>query len=327
MTTTHHTNPQWNRKLGRTDLQIAPLVLGGNVFGWTADKNESFAILDRFVGAGLNAIDTADMYSAWVPGHQGGESESIIGEWLKAEPSRRDKVVLITKVGMETGTAPAGLSAQRIAQAVEDSLRRLQTDRIDLYFSHAPDEKTPHQESLAAYDRLIKAGKVRAIGASNYSAAQVRDALKVAADAGLTRYEVLQPELNLYDRAGYEGELRDLAVAEQLGVITFYSLASGFLTGKYRSKDDLSKSVRGGGVAKYLDDRGMRILDALDTVAKAHNVQPAEVALAWIIAREDVTAPIASASRVEQVDNLIKATELTLTDADKALLDKASAPA
>lgn len=327
MTTTHHTNPQWNRKLGRTDLQMAPLVLGGNVFGWTADKNESFAILDRFVGAGLNAIDTADMYSAWVPGHQGGESESIIGEWLKAEPSRRDKVVLITKVGMETGTAPAGLSAQRIAQAVEDSLRRLQTDRIDLYFSHAPDEKTPHQESLAAYDRLIKAGKVRAIGASNYSAAQVRDALKVAADAGLTRYEVLQPELNLYDRAGYEGELRDLAVAEQLGVITFYSLASGFLTGKYRSKDDLSKSVRGGGVAKYLDDRGMRILDALDTVAKAHNVQPAEVALAWIIAREDVTAPIASASRVEQVDNLIKATELTLTDADKALLDKASAPA
>lgn len=325
MTIQSNSAPLAKRKLGKTNLQIAPLVFGGNVFGWTVDKDTSFALLDRFVDAGLNAIDTADAYSAWVPGHQGGESETIIGQWLKADASRREKVVLITKVGAPLGPDRSGLSAKRIMSGVEDSLRRLQTDHIDLYFSHYPDEQTPVEESLRAYETLIQQGKVRAIGASNHSPEQLREALKVAANAGLPRYEVLQPEYNLYDRAGYEGELRDVAKAEQLGVITYYSLASGFLTGKYRSKDDLGKSVRGGGVEKYLDARGLRILDALDTVAKAHGAQPAEVALAWVITREGVTAPIASASSVKQVDSLIRATQLALTSADLALLEDASA--
>lgn len=325
MTMQNNSSPLAKRKLGKTDLEIAPLVFGGNVFGWTADKDTSFALLDCFIDAGLNAIDTADVYSNWVPGNQGGESETIIGQWLKADASRRDKVMLFTKVGIPMGPDRIGLSAKRIVNAVEESLNRLQTDYLDLYFSHLPDEQTPVEESLRAYETLIKQGKVRAIGASNHSAAQLREALKVAANAGLPRYEVLQPEYNLYDRAGYEGELRDLAVAEQLGVITYYSLASGFLTGKYRGKEDLGKSVRGAGVEKYLDARGLRILDALDTVAKAHGAQPAEVALAWLIAREGVTAPIASASSIKQMDSLIGAVRLTLTAADIALLNDASA--
>jgi aryl-alcohol dehydrogenase-like predicted oxidoreductase len=236
-------------------------------------------------------------------------------------------VTLFTKVGGAMRSDGGGLSAKHISKAAEDSLRRLQTDRIDLYFSHFPDEKTPVEESLRAYDALIRQGKVRAIGASNYSAAQLREALKVSAEAGLSRYEVLQPEYNLYDRASFEGELRDLAVAEQLGVVTYYSLASGFLTGKYRGKDDLGQSARGGNVEKYLDPRGMRILDALDSVAEAHDAPPSEVALAWLIAREGVTAPIASATSLEQVDSLIRAARLTLTSADIALLNDAGAAA
>lgn len=325
MTTPRNFSPLEKRQLGKTDLQIAPLVFGGNVFGWTVDEATSFTLLDRFIGAGLNAIDTADMYSTWVPGNQGGESETIIGQWFKADASRREQVVLITKVGAPLGPDRSGLSAKRIISAAEDSLRRLQTDHIDLYLSHYPDELTPVEETLRAYETLIQQGKVRAIGASNHSAQQLREALKTAGDAGLPRYDVLQPEYNLYDRASYEDELRDVAMTEQLGVITYYSLASGFLTGKYRSKDDLSKSVRGGGIEKYLDARGLRILDAVDTVAKAHSAQPAEVALAWLMTRASVTAPIASATSVDQLDSLIRATRLALTTADLALLENASA--
>jgi len=325
MTILSNTNPSARRRLGRTDLQIGPLVLGGNVFGWTADEATSFALLDRFVDAGLNAVDTADVYSAWAPGHQGGESETIIGRWFKAKAGRREKVLLITKVGAPLGPDRSGLSANRILAAAEDSLRRLQTDRIDLYFSHRPDEKVPVEESLRAYETLIQQGKVRAIGASNYSTAQLRQALDAATAAGVPRYEVLQPEYNLYNSASFEGPMRDLAISEGLGVITYYSLASGFLTGKYRSKDDLGKSVRGGNVGKYLDARGARILQALDEVAKAHGAQPAEVALAWLIAREGVTAPIASATNLPQIESLIRATQLRLTAQDMELLSAASA--
>ncbi len=313
------------RPLGRTGLEIAPLVFGGNVFGWTADQQTSFALLDRFTDAGLNAIDTADAYSAWVPGNKGGESETIIGNWLKASPGRRNKVVIITKVGWTGGSGGKGLAASAIMSKVEDSLRRLQTDRIDLYLSHRPDPDTPIEETLRAYETLVRQGKVRAIGCSNYDATQLREALTVSSQNKLPRYEVLQPEYNLYDRSGYEGPLRDLCMAEGLGVITYYSLASGFLSGKYRSKDDLNKSVRGQRVSKYLDARGLRILGALDSVAAAHNAQPAEVALAWVIAREGVTAPIASATTVAQVDSLIRAVQLKLSAADIELLNTASA--
>jgi aryl-alcohol dehydrogenase-like predicted oxidoreductase len=325
MTVLSDTNLSTRRRLGKSDLQTGPLVLGGNVFGWTANEATSFALLDRFTDAGLNAVDTADVYSAWAPGNQGGESETIIGRWFKAKAGRRDKVLLITKVGAPLGPERSGLSANRILAAAEDSLRRLQTDRIDLYFSHRPDEKVPVEESLRAYERLIQQGKVRAIGASNYSVAQVRQALDAATAAGLPRYEVLQPEYNLYNRASFEGPMRDLAISEGLGVITYYSLASGFLSGKYRSKDDLGKSVRGGNIGKYLDARGARILQALDEVAKAHGAQPAEVALAWLIAREGVTAPIASATNLAQVESLIRATQLRLTAQDMELLNTASA--
>ena len=313
------------RPLGKTGLSIAPLVLGGNVFGWTADEHTSFAILDRFLDAGLNAIDTADSYSQWAPGHRGGESETIIGKWLKKSPRRRDKAVIITKVGMELGPDKKGLSAKRIAQAADDSLRRLQTDHIDLYLSHYPDAATPVEETLLAYEHLMQQGKVKAIGCSNFDAAQLREALDVAAAKGLRRYEVLEPEYNLYVRGKYEGALRDLCIAEGLGVIPYFGLASGFLTGKYRSKADLGKSVRGQRIEKYLDARGMRILGALDAVAIAHDAQPAEVALAWLIAREGVTAPIASATTLEQLESLIRATQLALTEADIGLLDAAGA--
>ncbi|SFN72952.1 Predicted oxidoreductase [Nitrosospira briensis] len=312
------------RMLGRTGLEIAPLVFGGNVFGWTVDQQTSFALLDRFVDAGLNAIDTADAYSTWVHGNQGGESETIIGNWLKILPARREKIIIITKVGSRLAEDKQGLSAKYIMTAVEDSLRRLQTDYIDLYLSHKPDTETPIEETLRAYDKLIQQGKVKAIGASNYSANQLHEALTVAADQGFARYEVLEPEYNLYDRSGYERELRDLCIGEGLGVITYYSLASGFLSGKYRSHDDLGKSVRGQGASKYLNDRGFRILDALDNVAKAHNAAPAEVALAWLIAREGVTAPIASATNIQQLESLIRAVDLTLSASDIELLTAAS---
>lgn len=312
------------RKLGKTDLEIVPLVLGGNVFGWTVDKETSFALLDGFADAGFNTIDTADMYSAWVPGNQGGESEAIIGEWLNKDRSRREKMIIITKVGAPLGEVRTGLSEKHILNAAEASLRRLRTDYIDVYFSHFPDDQTPQEETLRAYEKLIQQGKVRVIGASNYSVEQLKEAFRVSADANLPRYEVLQPEYNLYDRASYEGELRDLALKEGLGVITYYSLASGFLTGKYRGKEDLGKSVRGGGVEKYLDARGLRILDALDKVAEAQNAQLAEVALAWIIAREGVTAPIASATSMEQLQSLIRSAHLKLSSENMTVLNEAS---
>lgn len=312
------------RRLGRTNLEIAPLVFGGNVFGWTADEKTSFDLLDRFVDAGLNTIDTADAYSRWVSGNQGGESETIIGKWMKSR-ANRDRIVVITKVGSDMGQGKKDLSASYIEKAVEASLKRLQTDVIDLYLSHWPDPTVPHEETLGAYQKLIEKGNVRHIGASNLDAGQLRAALDVARLRDLPRYEVLQPEYNLYDRASYDGPLRDLCMKEDLGVITYYSLASGFLSGKYRTAADLGKSVRGGGVKRYLDARGMRILAALDAVAERRKAAAAEIALAWIIARPGVTAPIASATSVEQVESLVKAASLELDTADIEALDSASA--
>jgi aryl-alcohol dehydrogenase-like predicted oxidoreductase len=307
------------RKLGKTGLEIAPLVFGGNVFGWTADEATSFALLDAFIGHGFNAIDTADVYSRWVPGNAGGESETIIGNWLKARRGR-DRVVIVTKVGSEMGPGKNGLSKTYIMRAVEDSLRRLQTDFIDLYLSHRPDPDTPIEETLEAHQRLIEQGKIRNAGGSNYDAAGLAAALKASTTPGRARYEVLQPEYNLYDRAGYEGELERLVVNEGLGVITYFSLARGFLTGKYRSEVDLSKSPRGGGIKEYLDARGLRLLATLDDVAAQHDATPAQVALAWLIARPSVTAPIASATSTAQLDELVRAARLKLErDAVKRL--------
>ena len=318
--------PPSKRALGRTGISIAPLVLGTNVFGWTIDEATSFSVLDAFVDAGFDAIDTADIYSFWVPGNKGGESESIIGRWLTRNPSRRQHVHIMTKVGDDMRRdGRKDLSKQWILQEVEDSLRRLRVETIDLYQSHWADPATPYEETLTAYSELIAAGKVRAIGASNHSAEQLAEALRVADAHGLPRYQTLQPQYNLYDRSAYEGELRDLALREGLGVIPYYGLASGFLTGKYRSRADLGKSARGGGVAKYLDERGFRVLAALDEVGGRHSAQPAEVALAWLMQREGVTAPIASATSREQVQSLIHAAELTLTPDDVAILDAASA--
>ncbi len=313
------------RRIGRSDISISPLVLGGNVFGWTADKDRSFEILDRFVEAGFETIDTADVYSGWVEGNNGGESETILGEWMRSR-GNRDRIILITKMGGEIG-GHKGLSAANVQRAAEASLKRLQTDYIDVYFSHFPDPQTPHEETLAAYQKLIEAGKVRIIGASNFAADQLRQALDASAANKLPRYEILQPRYNLYDRDGFEGPVRDIAMAEELGVITYSSLASGFLTGKYRSEADLGQSRRGGGIKRYLDERGMRILDALDQVAARHNAAPADVALAWVIVSEGVTAPIASATSVEQLDTLVRAPTLAsaLTKEDLELLNQASA--
>ncbi len=313
------------RPLGRTGLRIAPLVFGGNVFGWTADPKTSFDLLDRFVGAGFNAIDTADVYAAWAPGNKGGESETIIGEWMKSR-GNRDRVVVITKVGSPMGPGKKGLSARYIAEAVEASLKRLQTDVIDLYLSHWPDPETPYEETLGAYRDLVRQGKVRFIGASNLDAAQLAASLEAARQKSLPHYDVLQPEYNLYDRASFDGPLRDLCIAEDIGVITYYSLAKGFLSGKYRSEADLGQSPRGGGVKAYLNARGRRILAALDSVAARRGAKPAEVALAWLIVRPGVTAPIASATSLEQVDSLIRAAELTLDAGDIEALDQASRP-
>lgn len=311
------------RPLGRTGLAISPLVFGGNVFGWTTDKQTSFDLLDRFTGAGFETVDTADVYSYWKPGNAGGESETIIGEWMRAR-NCRNRIILITKVGMQMAPDRKGLSAAWIERAVEDSLRRLQTDHIDVYLSHKYDPDAPHEETLAAYQKLITAGKVRAIGASNYDAGQLRAALDAAGAKGLPRYEVLQPEYNLYDRKSYDGALRELAVAEGLGVITYFSLAKGFLSGKYRSEADLGLSPRGGGVKAYLNERGFRILRALDEVAKRQGAKPAEVALAWLMAHPGVTAPIASATSLDQLESLLRAALLTLTAEDMAALEEAS---
>ena len=312
------------RRIGRSDLRVAPFCLGGNVFGWTADEATSFAILDRFVERGFDFVDTADVYSRWAPGHQGGESESVIGRWFSARPGARDRIVLATKVGMDMGEAGKGLSARHIEQACEASLRRLQTDRIDLYQSHLDDAEAPLEETLQAYERLIAAGKVRAIGASNYDARRLAEALKVSATSGLPRYECLQPDYSLAER-GYEAELEPLCRAEEIGVIGYFSLAAGFLTGKYRSAQDAAGRARENRVAKYLTPRGLALLDVLDSVARDHGASQAQVALAWIIARPGITAPIASATSVAQLDDLLEAAGLSLSPDAVARLDAASA--
>ncbi|RDT55086.1 aldo/keto reductase [Escherichia coli] len=312
------------RSLGTTGLQIPRLVFGGNVFGWTVDEKQSFSLLDALVERGFTAIDTADVYSAWAPGNKGGESETIIGKWFAAHPGEREKVTLFTKVGADLGEpGKKGLSAPWIEQAVNDSLRRLQTDYIDLYFSHWPDSETPYDETLGAYQKLLNAGKIRAVGASNLNAEQLQASLRVADDNDLPRYQVLQPEYNLYDRDSFEGKLQELTVRENIGVVTYYSLASGFLSGKYRSESDLSQSQRGQGISKYLNPRGFAILDAVDKVAAKHNVKPAEVALAWLIAQPGVTAPIASATKIAHVESFVTAVSLTLSSEDIAALNNA----
>lgn len=312
------------RRLGRTDLSIAPVVFGGNVFGWTTDARTAFDLLDRFVAAGLNAIDTADVYSAWAPGNVGGESETIIGQWLKARGKRSD-VTIITKVGSAMGPGKKGLSAAYIEEAADASLKRLGVETIDLYLSHWPDDSVAHAETLGAYQRLIEKGKIRWCGASNFNVAQLSAALDVSRAAGLPRYEVLQPEYNLYDRSRFEGGLADVCIANEVGVITYYSLAKGFLAGKYRTPSDLGQSPRGAGVRVYLNPRGLRILDALASVASSHDAKSAEVALAWLIAQPGVTAPIASATSPAQVESLIRAATLTLSGDDLAALDAAAA--
>ena len=309
------------RTLGRSGLEIAPLVFGGNVFGWTADAATSMALLDAFVDRGFNLIDTADVYSAWAPGHHGGESETVIGEWLK-KSGRRHRVLIATKVA-KWGRFP-GLSPKNIQAAADDSLRRLGIDHIDLYQAHEDDAKVPLAETLGAFSRLIEQGKVRAIGASNYDAARLAEALAVSDKHRLPRYECLQPEYNLIARAGYEAELEPLIRRENIGVIAYFALASGFLTGKYRSEADLGKSVRGDRVQQYLDARGLRILAALDAVAATHKATPAQIALAWLMARPGLTAPIASATSVAQLAELMPAAELVLSAADIAALDQAS---
>ncbi|AGG90795.1 aldo/keto reductase [Rhodanobacter denitrificans] len=311
------------RPLGHSPLSIAPLAFGGNVFGWSVDEKRSFELLDAFVDAGGNLIDTADVYSAWVPGNRGGESETILGKWLK-QSGKRAQVVISTKVAK--WTEQPGLSPVNLQQAVDGSLRRLQVDCIDLYQAHQDDASVPMEDTLGAFARLIEAGKVRAIGASNFGAARFADALAVSKRHGLPRYESLQPEYNLVRRAGYEQELEPLIRRENIGVISYYALASGFLSGKYRSAADLAKSsARGGAVKKYLNPRGLRVLAALDAVAAAHGATPAQAALAWLIARPGLTAPIVSATRVEQLHELLGATSLQLSDDEIAQVDLASA--
>ncbi|KWO10323.1 alcohol dehydrogenase [Burkholderia cepacia] len=313
-----------HRPLGTSNIQVSPLAFGGNVFGWTVDENTSFALLDALADSGINFIDTADVYSAWVPGNHGGESETIIGKWLKRS-GKREQVVIATKVGLLA--ARAGLSKVNILKAVDDSLRRLQTDYIDLYFSHRDLADTaPLEETLGAYQTLIEAGKVRIIGASNYSGARLREATAISARDGLPAYQVIQPEYNLLDRADYERDLEPVVRDLKLGVVNYYALASGFLSGKYRSEADLKKSVRGDRVAGYLNERGLRILAALDAVAAKHGTQPAAIALAWQIARPTITAPIASATSLAQLESLGDAIRVTLDQDDIRRIDEASAP-
>jgi aryl-alcohol dehydrogenase-like predicted oxidoreductase len=314
------------RPLGRSGLATAPLTLGGNVFGWTADEAASFAVLDAFVDGGFNLIDTADVYSRWAPGHTGGESESVIGRWLKAR-GQRHRVLIATKVGKpmgDEGSGKTGLSRRRIREAVHDSLTRLQTDHIDLYQSHDDDATTPLEETMAAFAELIREGKVRAIGASNFTAARLAEANAVAARDGLPRYETLQPHFNLVERAPFETELQALCLAQDLGVINFFGLARGFLTGKYRSEADLGQSPRGPGVKGYLDARGLRILAALDAVAAETGATPGAVALAWQIAQPGITAPIVSTTSVAQWKQVALAARLALSADQQARLSAAS---
>lgn len=311
-----------HRALGRSGLSVAPLVFGGNVFGWTADKATSFALLDRFVERGFNAIDTADAYSAWADGNQGGESETIIGEWLAAR-GRRDDVVVMTKVA-KWANRP-GLSTANIAAAIDDSLRRLQTDHVDVYFAHEDDRTVPLEDTLGTFARLVEAGKVRALGASNYGAPRLIEALEISAAGGLPRYEVMQPHYNLYERDKYEGPLADLAITQGLAVVGYFSLASGFLTGKYRSAADIEGRERARFMKGYFDTRGQAILAALERVATECATTQAQVALAWLIQRPGVTAPIVSATSLEQLDDVLAAADLALpADAVRAL-DEASA--
>jgi aryl-alcohol dehydrogenase-like predicted oxidoreductase len=313
------------RPLGRSALQVSPLCFGGNVFGWTADEATSFSLLDAWVDAGFNFIDTADVYSRWAPGHTGGESETVIGKWLRRS-GKRSKVIIATKVGNDMGDGKAGLKPAYIRQAVEDSLRRLQVDCIDLYQSHKDDESTPIEETLEAFAHLIKTGKVRAIGASNYTAPRLQQALEISSRQGLPRFESLQPLYNLYDRAVFERDLQPLCVAQEIGVINFYSLAAGFLTGKYRSGADADKSARGKTtVSKYLNERGLRILAALDQAAAATGSTPGQVAIAWLLTRPGIASPIASATSLAQLNELVKAAQLKLDPATVAALDRASA--
>jgi len=312
------------RELGRSGLKVSPLMLGGNVFGWTADEAASHRVLDAFVDAGGNFVDTADVYSIWAPGHQGGESESVIGRWF-AKGGKRGEVILATKVGKNMGAGKKGLKAAYIRQAVEDSLRRLQTDYIDLYQSHEDDASVPLAETLGAFGELIREGKVRAIGASNYTAARLVEAQRVAIDHNLPRYESLQPEYNLMERTDYEGKLETVVLKEQLGCIPYFSLAAGFLTGKYRSPEDTKGKSRAGMVSKYLGSRGLRVLHALDEIAAARKATAAQISLAWLMARPSITAPIASATSVEQLQDLVGAMRLKLDTASIEKLDRASA--
>lgn len=314
------------RPLGRSGLSTAPLVFGGNVFGWTSDRDRSQVLLDAFVDAGFNAIDTADSYSTWVPGNKGGESETIIGEWLKAR-GRRDDVLILTKVGSPMGQHADNrfdLSADWIEREVEASLRRLGTDFIDLYQAHWPDPNTPQEETLRALDRLVQAGKVRATGVSNHSAEATAEALAISDREGLARYQTVQPHYNLYSRSTFEGPLQDLAVAEGLSAITYYSLESGFLSGKYMTVDDLKGSPRAAGLKSRFDERGVRILATLRGVAERNEATPAQVALAWLLTRPGVAAPIVSATSLDQLQDTLKAATLTLSDDDVAELTAAS---
>ena len=313
-----------HRSLGRSGLTVPPIVFGGNVFGWTLDKAASHRILDQLVEVGLTAIDTADMYSAWAPGNQGGESESIIGDWLAAR-GNRSRVTIFTKVGMKMGNGREGLSPAWIREEVDASLKRLRTDVIDLYQAHKDDPETPLEDTLGTFAELVQAGKVRAIGASNYTAPRLRQALETSARLGLPRYESLQPHYNLMERAGFEAELGPLCQEQGLGVVNYYALASGFLSGKYRSEADFGKSARGGGMAKYLTPRGKAVLGALDAVAGELSATPAQVALAWLRAKPAITAPIASATSAAQVDDLVKAAKLVRPAEAVAKLDAASA--
>jgi aryl-alcohol dehydrogenase-like predicted oxidoreductase len=311
------------RSLGNSGLEVAPLAFGGNVFGWTVDERTSFRLLDAFIAAGFNLIDTADVYSRFAPGNSGGESEAIIGKWLK-QGGRRDKVIIATKVGLEMDSRRKGLSKAYILRATEDSLRRLQTDYIDLYQSHRDDPDTPLDETLQGYAELMEQGKVRAIGASNYSAERLSRALALSRRHGLPRYECLQMEYNLYDRAEYEQKLEPVCIENALGVLSYFSLASGFLTGKYKSEADVANKARGDFVKKYLNTRGSRIIDALDHVAKQLHATAAQVALAWLMARRTITAPIVSATSLAQLKELIGATRLELDKASMVLLNRAS---
>jgi aryl-alcohol dehydrogenase-like predicted oxidoreductase len=312
------------RKLGHSDLEISPFVFGGNVFGWTVDEATAFTLLDAFVAAGFNAIDTADSYSQWVPGHVGGESETMIGKWLKRS-GHRDKVIVMTKVGWDRGPGQKGLSRDYILRSAENSLRRLQTGCIDLYQSHVDDPETPQEETLRAYADLIQQGKVRFIGASNHKAGRLASALAVSANFGLPKYQSLQPNYNLYDREEFESELEPVCLREGLGVISYFPLGGGFLSGKYRSEADMTDKARARTVKKYMNERGMRILDALDEVAKRTGATPAKISLAWLLARPGITAPIVSVTNRKQLDDLISSVELNLDQSSIELLNRASA--